>query len=414
VVGGGLAGLSAALSLTGFGHRVELWEQSAHFGGRCRSWYDGQLKRTIDNGNHLLLSANINALAYLDEIGARQGLREDLPATYSFFDLHSGESWRIKLGSLPFPAWTMKRSGRLPGSSPLDYLALSKLLVALPGSTVGDHIQRGHRLYKKLLEPLCYAVMNGSPDEVSAQSFARVLKASLLKGGSASRPLLAREGLGACFIDPAVAELERRGASLRLHGRLSALERENGRVSALTIADQRIDLGPEDKLVLAVPPQAAQEFLPKRRFPLVSSAILNLHFRLPIALPEDTPEIIGVIGGTAQWIFRRGDMLSVTVSAANGLMGESAERLVAKIWAEVVEVVDYPRNSPPPCRVIKEKRATFLQSPEAEEMRPAQKGPEENLYLAGDWTATGYPATIEGAILSGRLAAAEIVRKQRR
>lgn len=411
-MGGGLAGLSAALSLTAFGHRVELWEQSAHFGGRCRSWYDGQLKRTIDNGNHLLLSANINALAFLDEVGGRQGLREDLPACYSFFDLRSRERWDIKLGNLPFPAWTMKRSGRLPGSSPLDYLALSKLLVALPGATVGDYIERGHRLYSKLLEPLCYAVMNGSPDEVSAQSFARVLKASLLKGGAASRPLVAREGLGPCFIDPAVAELERRGASLRLHARLTEMRREEGRVTELVLAERRVELGPQDKVILAVPPQAAQEFLPKQRFPLISNAILNLHFRLPEPLPDSTPEIIGVIGGTAQWIFLRGDMLSVTVSAANDLMGESAERLVAKIWADVLEAVDYPRNSPPPCRVIKEKRATFLQSPEAEELRPSQRGPLENLYLAGDWTATGYPATIEGAILSGRLAAAEIVKRK--
>ena len=409
VIGAGLAGLAAALSLSGkgsgAGRTVLLHEQSPQAGGRCRSWHEERLGRVIDNGNHLLLSANSAALAYLDETGARGHIREDLPACFSFYDLEDGGRWRVDLGTARWPAWLFRRSGRAPGCGLGDYLDLLPLLRArAPAARVGDFL-RGGPLDRALVEPLCLAVMNAGPAEASAAGFAAVLRATLLKGGAACRPLLTWEGLGLAFVEPALGELARRGVELRFNAALTGLERDpTGRPRTLIFGEETLGVGQEDAVVLALPPQAARRLLPERDFPLETRGILNLHFLCEEEAGPDEPLILGLLGGTAQWVFRRGSLASVTVSAADALLAEPADALAARIWPEIAAALGYAPAPVPPYRVVKEKRATFAQTPEAQRLRPdAQAGP--GLWLAGDWTATGYPATIEGAILSGRMAA---------
>ena len=112
-----------------------------------------------------------------------------------------------------------------------------------------------------------------------------------------------------------------------------------------------------------------------------------------------------MIGGAAQWVFMRGDLASVTISAAAPDGDESAERLAARCWHDVARILGDPALPAPNARVIKERRATFAQTPQALGKRPPTRTNLANLFLAGDWTATGLPAAIEGAVRSGRRAA---------
>jgi hypothetical protein len=172
-------------------------------------------------------------------------------------------------------------------------------------------------------------------------------------------------------------------------------------------ADQAVALGPEDQVVVAVPPGVAAQLLPGLRVPVASRSILNLHYRLPapVLLPGGSP-YLGLIGGSlAQWVFQRGDVLSATVSAADAVIDAPAESLARRGWDDLARALDLPTDLPP-WQVIKERRATFAQTPAEIAVRPGPKTLWTNVFLAGDWTATGLPASIEGAIQSGRRAAA--------
>ena len=115
--------------------------------------------------------------------------------------------------------------------------------------------------------------------------------------------------------------------------------------------------------------------------------------------------MLGVIGGTAEWIFTFSDRISVTVSGADAIVDQDREDLALRIWADVTKALDI-KAPLPTWQIVKEKRATFAATPEQDSRRPAAKTPWRNLFLAGDWTQTGLPATIEGALRSGETAAA--------
>jgi hydroxysqualene dehydroxylase len=151
-----------------------------------------------------------------------------------------------------------------------------------------------------------------------------------------------------------------------------------------------------------VPPLAAAGLVPDLQTPSEFRAIVNAHFRL--APPARIAPITGVLNGTIEWLFAFPDRLSVTISAADRLLDVARETLAAKIWDEVATVAELP-GSLPPWQIVRERRATFAATPGENAKRPDSKTAWSNLFLAGDWTRTGLPATIEGAIRSGNRAA---------
>lgn len=236
-----------------------------------------------------------------------------------------------------------------------------------------------------------------------------VVAETFLRGGAACRPFIAARGLSDTFVDPALAYLEARGGDLRLKARLRRLVTEDGRVTALEFAGETVELRPGDAVVLALPPAGAAKLLPGLAVPEAHTAILNAHYRLdrPAVLPGGRI-FLGLIGGTAEWLFARDDVVSVTVSAADRLIDRPADDLAALLWRDVASACGFG-PAMPPARIIKEKRATFRQTPADSERRPGPLTDLSNLSLAGDWTATGLPATIEGAIRSGNKAAAAVL-----
>jgi squalene-associated FAD-dependent desaturase len=402
IVGAGLAGLAAAVSCAAAGRAVTLYEAGPAAGGRCRSYLDRGLGRRIDNGNHLVLSGNDATFSYLTQVGAADALVGPAEPLFPFVDLADGLRWVVAPNAGRVPWWIFFPGRRVPGTRPKDYLALLALRRAGAQQTVREALGGRGPLYRRLLEPLAIAALNTPPDAGLARLLGTVVAETLMRGGTACLPRVPRVGLSESFVDPALAWLSAQGATLHTGRRVAALRRGEARVTALDTSDGPVPLGADDDVVLAVPAWVAIDLLPGLIAPDAFCAILNVHF--PVAADPGRAGFWGVVGGTAEWIFVRDGVVSVTISAANRLVDLSAEDIAARVWRDVRAVLALPEPMPP-VRVVKERRATHAATAAQEARRPGPRTAWRNLVLAGDWTATGLPATIEGAIRSGRAAA---------
>jgi squalene-associated FAD-dependent desaturase len=402
IIGAGLAGLSAAVRLAERSVPVVVHEALEHAGGRCRSYHDHATGLMIDNGNHLLLSGNGSARAYLRTLGSEAGLVGPNAAEFPFIDLASGERWKLRISEGRLPWWIFHERRRVPRTHWHDYLALAPLLWAHPGKTVCGVINCGGMLYERLLRPVLLAALNIEPREGSAALGGAIVRETLAVGGSACRPLIAREGLSTVLIEPALAFLRGRSATMRFRHELRALRLAGDRIETLDFGEDSITLAPDDRVILAVPPPAAEALIPDLRGPTEFRAIVNAHFA--VEPPRDFPPMIGVVNGVVEWVFAFPGRLSVTISAADRLLGSPRETLAEAIWREVSTIAGLPAAMPP-WQIVRERRATFAATPRQDACRPAARTKWRNLLLAGDWTQTGLPATIEGAIRSGERAA---------
>jgi squalene-associated FAD-dependent desaturase len=404
IIGAGLAGLSTAVELTMRGVPVVVHEATSFPGGRCRSYHDAMLDMTIDNGNHLILSGNHSALAYAQVLGVQDRLIGPPKAEVAFFDLANREQWTLRFNDGPFPWWIFKSSQRVPGTRAIDYLPLARLLWAKRDRAVGEVVRFTGPLYERLVRPFLLAALNIEPSAGSAALAGAVIRETLARGGQACRPLIARDGLGPTLIDPALAFLRERNnnSAVRLGHQLHAMRRSDGRVETLDFGTDTIILGEDDVVVLAVPPYAASTLVPGLETPTEYRAIFNAHFRIEPA--PDQPSMLGLINATTEWIFAFPGRVAVTISAGDRLLDQQREALARTIWSEVAAATGLPPELPR-WQIVRERRATFAATPEQDARRPDAQTHLSNLFLAGDWTNTGLPATIESAIRSGRRAA---------
>jgi len=407
IIGAGISGLSAAVRLSAAGYQVQVHEATQQIGGRCRSYFDAATSLVIDNGNHLLLSANHHALAYARSIGSEAGLVGPSRAKFPFVDLKTGQRWQLDLGDGRLPLWVFDADRRVPDTSLRDYLALAPLAWAKESQRIDAVIRCEGTLYQRLVQPLLLAALNLDPPEGSAGLAGAIVRETLLAGGKACRPLIARDGLSAVLIDPAIRHLEGKGASVLIGHELRELAMAADRVKALRFGgDDTIALCPQDAVVLAVPPRSAASLLPGLKTPTKFRAIVNAHFR--IDPPPGAPPILGVVGGLVEWLFAFPQRLSVTISNGDRLIDQPREELALAIWKDICKAADISGELPP-WQIVRERRATFEATPEQNALRPGPVTPCKNLFLAGDWTATGLPATIEGSIRSGDLAADHVL-----
>jgi squalene-associated FAD-dependent desaturase len=402
IVGAGMAGLAAAVDLARAGIASEVIDGAAQAGGRCRSYHDPQLGRTIDNGNHLVLSGNRAVMDYLATIGASDRLSGPEHADFAFADRESGARWTVRINDGRLPWWIFREGRRVPGTWVGDYLRLGALLQARASETVRDRVNPHGPVWDRLIEPFLLAALNTAAADGSAKLAAAVIRESLGKGGRATRPRIAEPTLAAVFVDPALAYLGSHGATLTLGRRLRALTVAGDRVTGLDFGHGEEPIGADETVILAVPPWVAETLVPDLVVPDDFRAIVNAHFAY--VPPPGTAPMIGVIGATAEWIFAFADRISVTISAADHLVDTDRAELAATIWADIAAIHKLPPTLPP-WQIVKEKRATFAATPEQDARRPLAVTRWRNLCLAGDWTQTGLPATIEGAIRSGETAA---------
>jgi squalene-associated FAD-dependent desaturase len=407
IIGAGLAGLAAAVRLSEAGFKVIIYEAASQAGGRCRSICDPVLGLTIDNGNHLVLSGNCATLSYLESVGTKDRLTGPKSAEFDFIDLASSERWRLRPNTGIIPWWIFDRRRRIPGTRAIDYLAPIKLLWTKPHQTVADVVGCHGSVYQRLWRPILLAALNTDPVGASASLASAVLRQTLAKGGTACRPLIATEGLSKTFIEPAVQFAELQGGSICCSRRLRAMNFENLFVEDLDFGEDVVRLSHHDNIILAVPPWVAGSLLPDLIVPTKFRAIVNGHFR--ITPPASLARVVGLVNATVEWIFSFPDRLSVTISDADRFL-DIPRGMIAKImWRDIAAATGITCDMPP-WQIIKERRATFAALPEENAKRPESKTRWVNLFLAGDWTRTGLPATIEGAIRSGNVAAEHVIR----
>lgn len=405
VIGAGISGLSAAVRLVNAGWQVEVHEATQQAGGRCRSYFDATTQLTIDNGNHLLLSGNSHAIAYAKSIGTEAGLVGPATAQFPFIDLESGKRWLLDLGNGRIPTWLFDKSRRVPDTSVMDYLALAPLIWAKPSKLVGDAIPCKGTLYDRLVQPLLLAALNVDPPEGSAGLAGAIVRETLLAGGQSCRPLIARDGLSAVLVEPAIELLRAKGAGVHFGHELRGCVMQGDRVGALNFgADDSIAMGTGDVVVMAPPPRAAMSMLPGLTAPTKFRAIVNAHFRFDP--PPGLPDLTGVVGGLIEWLFAFPQRLSITISGADRLIDMPREELARAIWHDICRTAGIDvATELPPWQIVRERRATFEATPEQNALRPGPVTMYKNLFLAGDWTDTGLPATIEGSVRSGDRAA---------
>lgn len=430
IIGGGWAGLAAALELITNDIPVVLYESAPQLGGRARNAPFGDL--TVDNGQHLLIGAYSETLRLLSLMGAKEGdlfLRHTLRLKV----VEGSESMVLQAPPLlPAPlhlVWALLTAEGLELSERLQALKMS-LQLKLNGFTTKEdksvsallqQHRQGERIIRRFWEPLCLATLNTPLSHASAQVFLRVLKDSFSRSRHDADLLLPKEPLGDLFPRRAADYLRQRGGLLQTQHRIETLQIDHGRLAGLTLAKRHI---PCNEAIIATAPTAAArllaphgalETLEEQLRDLGSQPITTLYLQYPPAHRLEEP-MMGLSGTVGQWLFDRRicgqpGLIAVVISAAGPHLEWSNERLTTHItdelhrqfphWPEVVQ-----------SRVIREMRATFECSVGVASRRPGHATPIDGLWLAGDYTDTGYPATLEGAVRSGVECAKRIVAKR--
>ena len=420
VVGGGWAGLAAAVTLAAGGMRTTLLESAPRLGGRART-VDTPLG-ALDNGQHLLIGAYRAFLDLLATLGvAENTLLDRRTLCMRMSDLAGGREVVLDVPALPAPLHLAKGLGSARGLSVGERLAAVRFTGWLQrrGFDIDDRPLAGllterrqpAHLTRALWEPLCLATLNTPLARASARLFAVVLQKTFTGHRSHCDLLLPRAPLGDLLPGPAASYLAEHGGEVRCGTRVVALESRDGRVAGV-----RLDDGTQiacDDVVLALPPHALGPLLEghaglaslQARLPRYEyQPICTIYLRYPHAVDLDGP-LRGVLGGATQWLIDRAGtgqpgVISAVVSAEGPHMALARDALASQVAAEVARL--FPTWPAPVERlVIREKRATFASVAGVEALRPGCATQLPGCWLAGDWTATGLPATLEGAVSSG-------------
>ena len=418
IIGGGWAGLAAALELNAHQIPVCLYESAPQLGGRARNAPFGEL--TVDNGQHLLIGAYTEILRLLTVMGAAE---EDLfLRTRLRLEVLEGEERLImQAPALPAPlhlAWAQLTAGGLSAGERLRALTMS-LRLMLSGFSLEHDIsvaallqqhKQGDKIIRRFWEPLCIATLNTPIDKASAQLFLRVLKDSFTQRRHDADLLIPKEPLGELFPQRAASYLTERGVQIKTGQRLESLHVDDKQLHAVTISGQQ--LACSDAIIATAPHSAARLLdghdalapLQQQISELGSQPITTLYLQYPAEHRLEEP-MLGLSDTTAQWLFDRRHcgqpgLIAVVISAAGEHDSWGHDTLTTHILKELQQ--QFPHwPKPLQSRVIREKRATFECSVGIEAHRPGNATPVKGLWLAGDYTDTGYPATLEGAVRSG-------------
>lgn len=441
VVGAGAAGLSAACRLASRGARVLVLEARARLGGRATSFPDRDTGAVVDNGQHVLLGCYTGTLAFLHDIGADANVTMQRSLRVAMVDL-AGRRSTLECPDLPAPlhlvagvldwsalAWADRLSiFRMARPLRLARRALrpgASVVAASPGETVENWLIRNGqtaRLREMLWEPLAVAALNQPISQAAAPPFARVLAEMFGSDPRAASIVLPTVPLDAMYGEPARRFIEERGGTV-LTGVTGVLGADSAAGLSVSTRDRRFDV---PAVISAVPWFAWPSFaaavpalagLSANAAAMDASPIVSVHlwFDRPVI---DEP-FVGLPGRTMQWVFDKrdargsaGGAVSLVSSGAAQVLAKSNEELIALAHEELAQALPASREAQVlSATVVREPRATFSLAP-GQPPRPGTETPVPGLFLAGDWTDTGLPATIEGAVRSGHAAADAVTNYQ--
>src|SRR5271156_3849946 len=444
VIGGGFAGLSAAVALAERGVRVTVLEGKPALGGRAYSFADPETGDFVDNGQHVLMGCYGETLDFLKRIGAYDQLvfHDDLEIEML---AGPGQSAVLKTLRLPGPLHmtaalfgyrhlsiaqrlNVMRGGfqmlvmRRFGNGVLRRLTVAQLM---------DHLGQSEHARRCFWYPLSIATLNDDPELSSAQQLAEVLRRAFFsRHRRDSAFVYSRVGLTDLYCTGATRLIERAGGSVGPHSIVEMLELgAGGRVASVRLRDGRrieasdfISAVPAPQLLRLLPENAVADPFFSRFTGLSSSPIICVHVWLDREVTASP--FIGFIGTTTQWLFNKRQIFAQRGEAHPGYLSfviSGARKLVDRSNQEILDIVINDLHAMIPASrsakilkslVLKEKNATMAPDLKSHDLRPMAKTPIANFFLAGDWIQTGLPATIESAVISGRAAAAAIVARR--
>lgn len=431
IVGGGVAGLSAACALADAGRRVVVLEARGELGGRATAFRDRETGELVDNGQHVLFGCYHETFRFLRRIGAESNVRVQPSLEVAYLD-RDGRRSVLKCPHWPAPLHL------LGGVFGWDALPLSeKFLVfrAAPGlagsvsrlketnATVADWLtwrgQRG-RIREWLWEPLAIAALNEAPGEASAAPFVYVLSQMFSGARTNASIALPATPLHEMYAAPARRYLEQRGGEVRVNA-LARIRVEQGRVAGIDVRGEPVRAA---SVIAAVPwfgleplltgDLAAMAETLAHAARMTSKPIVTVNLWYDRAVMDD--EFVGLPGREMQWVFDKrrvfgesASHLSLVASGADALAARGTHDLVALAAREVADAIPGARGAHlVRGTVVREKRATFSVAP-GQPPRPGVTTQVAGLYLAGDWIETGLPATIESAAVAGHAAAQSVI-----
>jgi squalene-associated FAD-dependent desaturase len=439
VIGGGFAGLSAGVALAERGFRVALLERKPALGGRAYSFADPETGDFVDNGQHVLMGCYSQTLSFLDRIGTRDKLVVHQNLEIEMLD-RAGAHAKLYTAHVPGPlhmgAALLRYSHLGPGERLRLMVGGARLLQmrrrdrarleALTVAELMDHLGQGERARQSFWYPLAIATLNEDPALASAALLAEVLKRAFFSRRADSAFVYSKVGLSDLYCKAASSFIERRGGVVASRAAVEALElNPDSSVRRVKLRDGRaleaanfiVAVPPAQLLALLPEPLAADPFF-NRLKELGSSPIICVHAWLDREVTDFA--FVGFIGTATQWLFnkrrifeqhgeRHPGYLSFVISGARALVERSNEELLEQVMGDLRAMIPAAREAKVvKALVLKEKQATMAPSPRSHQLRPPVETPLRNLFLAGDWIDTGLPATIEGAVISGRAAAAAI------
>ena len=425
VVGGGLAGLAAAAALADAGVRVTLLEARRRVGGRAASFDDPRGGGLVDACQHVAMGCCTNFLDLADRAGFAQSLRQD--RTLWFIGPDGRRSACTPAGWLPAP---LHLAPLLLGMRHFSWfertrLALGMLRLARArGAELDDtagawlsRVGQPRRVIDLFWQPVLESALGESLDLVSVGASRKVALDGFLGHPAASDLWVPTAPLGELFGERLVDWLRGRGVEVEIGAAVTAVERHQGRAVAVSTGASRL---PCHAVVVAVPWRAAArivpDLVPEGGESLAASPITAVHLwfdRQPIDLPHAV-----LVGRVSQWVFRSeadpeapaAGYCQVVISASRGLLGGDREKLVDTVVGELRDAFPAAAGARlVASKVVTDPTAVLSVRPGVDRVRPAAATAVPNLTLAGDWTATGWPSTMEGAVRSGRLAARAVL-----
>jgi hydroxysqualene dehydroxylase len=431
IIGGGFAGLAAGVALAERGAVVTLLERRGHLGGRAYSFTDPQTGDVVDNGQHLFMGCYRHTIAFLEKIGCLDRLTFQERPRVDFLDRDQGYT-SFECPRLPAPLHAVAGLIRMRGLTLGDKLGVARVGRAMRqnGSgkgalTVKEWLERlgqSERIRERFWYPMAIATLNEDPQVASAGMLKVVLREAFGGGRRATSIGVARVGLSELYTEGASRFIEARGGSVRTNATVERLVIEGQRIVAVELKNG--ERRTADAVISAVPHAAFLKILPAelrsgefaaverlRAAPIVS---INLWFDRSVF----DRQFVGLIGTRSQWLFNKNlivkptessNQIAVIISAAHDFVDWTKEQLVEMALGELRELLPASRDAVlRHSRIVKEREATLSHTVESDHLRPGPRTSIANLILAGGWTATGFPDTIEGAVLSGHTAA-EIV-----
>ncbi len=427
VIGGGFAGISAALSLADQGVSVLLLEKKRVLGGRAFSYQDPQTFETVDNGQHLLMGCYHHTLELLEKLGTEEKLYRQPSLQVSFLD--ANHQWR----QLSCPA-NKGFLGLLIAFLKIDFLSFSdklKAAITLPfyfskmkraDTTVQQWLKQAKQprsLQKLFWEPLCYAALNESPERASSSLLHKVLEEAFLKRKGVDGLIFPKTGLTELMGEAAQRYLNERNGEIRTSCSVKKINVDQRKISSIELITNET-LQPK-AVISTLPPSSLKKIVSEFSYlsSCQSSPILSIH--LWLKTPLASQPFFALLDSPLHWVFNRQKiweipekapyLYSLIVSGAHDWVLEPNEKIEQMVRQELTRFFPhFDATQIERIKIIKELEATLTPSAEMLRYRPKSKTSLENFFLAGDWTDTGLPATIESAVLSGKLAAAEVLK----